>query len=511
MNNAALNKPAAKATAASSTMPKNSPFKIESGPNIGSIGLLTSNQFGANSTPSTLVNPQTAQVAADQKQRADFKAKYGFDMPGTPLVAGSMNNIAGVKAKDPNQNQVQPKTTLGTKDQSPSTVSGTNTQINAPGGVTSPSFTPYSNATVGTPANTTIAPTVSQPTGPYQSAVSGLVGMAGQPGAAYTNQMNTANDINAQLAQSRTQEAQALANNASPADQYGRSIEYQQGAGGILQNLFLNQQNALASQFQGATNLVNAANTQQGLQQSAYSSAAGLTTPQLGQYGQAYYNPYTAGQAGGGSGVSPSDPFYATLQNYAQMAANGQYAGIPSSITGNAVLNNQMNEMAKAINPNYNPVTSSAFSSSQGAQTQQIATWTSAKQQASNLGANLTSLINSAGINPNDVNKLNTAVQTWATNTSSPQYATFHNLVADLSNTYAQVLTPSGGTVTDYVRSISDSLLNPSASGKSILQVISDLDGQVNAKIAGVQTSYNAGTSNGSANTNTSGGANPWH
>jgi len=167
--------------------------------------------------------------------------------------------------------------------------------------------------------------------------------------------------------------------------------------------------------------------------------------------------------------------------------------------------------MAKAINPNYNPVTSSAFSSSQGAQTQQIATWTSAKQQASNLGANLTSLINSAGINPNDVNKLNTAVQTWATNTSSPQYATFHNLVADLSNTYAQVLTPSGGTVTDYVRSISDSLLNPSASGKSILQVISDLDGQVNAKIAGVQTSYNAGTSNGSANTNTSGGANPWH
>lgn len=486
INNPALNK-TAPATAKTS-LPTN--FKIQSGPTIGAGGLLAGNNLGGSPTISHQALQSTSVLTPEQKLQNENAAKYpGVFQPYTPSL--------GLKAASQNDT-VKPKTTvLATKDQSNNQSPLTTTEEqnkNILGGMGG-----SQTQTGGATGPTSTTTTETQPTGPYRTAVSGLIGMGGQPGQAYTNQIQTANDINAALAQSRLEEAQALANNVAPANQYGRSIEYQQGAGALLQNLFLNRQNALASQFQGASTLVNAANTQQGLQQSALQGAANLTAPQLGAYGQTYYSPFTAGQAGGGAGVSPSDPFYATLQNYAQMAANGQYAGIPTSITGNAVLNDQLNQMAKQINPNYNPVQSSAQSGIQTQQTQQVAAYQSALQQARNVQSQLTDLISQFGLNPSDINAANAGLQAIARNTSDTRYSKLNNYIQSIANLYSQVLTPVGGSATDTTRGIASSMLDATTKGQGLIDIMNALDQEAQARIAGVPTTGGGSTFSGAA------------
>jgi hypothetical protein len=273
-----------------------------------------------------------------------------------------------------------------------------------------------------------------------------------------------------------------------------------QGQQGALENIGLAQENAANTNQQTATN-------QQSTQQSGLYQAGGLVSPTVGSYGQTQYLP-TGGTVGGGSGssVSPSDPFYATMQTYAEALANNQGTAIPSSITGNPALQAQLLQMAKQINPNFNYNQATATGQSQQAQTGQAQQYQSAAQQASNLGLQLNQVINSTGVNPSDINAANSAIQKIASNTSNPNYATFQNLITDLANTYAQVLTPAGGSTTDMVRTISGSLLDSSMKGSGISQVMQNLDAQVQAKIAGVTTAY--GTQ---SNNTTASGANPWH
>lgn len=284
----------------------------------------------------------------------------------------------------------------------------------------------------------------------------------------------------------------------------------------------LNQQ--YASKLGAAQTAVQNAQQEQTIQQQGLTSALGAVAPITGvAYGTQTIQPGELGANGQGSGgqVSPSDPFYQTLQTYAQQLASNQGASIPSSISGNPVLQAQVLQMAKQINPNFNYNTSQGIAQGQqqvgatggaiaSGQQQTVAQYTSAAQQAQNLGQQLTQLVNAAGINPNDVNKVNSFMQGVANNTSNPNYQTFHNLINDLASTYAQVLTPAGGTVTDKVRDISASLLDATASGQSILQVMKNLDAQVQAKIAGVPTNNSPSTLNGTTNTQ-SNGANPWH
>lgn len=334
--------------------------------------------------------------------------------------------------------------------------------------------------------------------GLYGQLITGLANKANQPSADYTAQQTAANATLDQIKQLQTNQATQIANiEGSPID-----LSLATGQEGILNRLASAKQAALSGQYQAQTNLLSAANTQQGLQQSGLNQAAGLVQPQLGQYGQAQYSPLGGTVGGGtGAGVSQNDPFYQTMQTYAQALATGQGTAIPGSISGNPALQAQLLQMAKQINPNFNYNQSTATGQSQQAQTGQAQQYQSAAQQAQNLGLQLQQVVTQAGINPNDINALNTFIQKIAKNTSDPNYPTFQNLISDLANTYAQVLTPAGGAVTDKVRDISSSLLNSTQSGQSILQVMKNLDAQVQAKIAGTQTAY--GTTN---NTNAGGG-----
>ncbi len=231
---------------------------------------------------------------------------------------------------------------------------------------------------------------------------------------------------------------------------------------------------------------------------SGLGTAVGYGQPQLGQYGQTYYNPLNAGQGGsGGSQVQPNDPFYQTLQSYAQQAATGQYSAIPSSITSNPVLNAQLNEMAKGINPSYNPVTSAAQSQVTANQVGTQAGYQSALQQGQNLQAQLTDLIRTFGLNPGDINAANIGIQQIAKNVSDPHYKQLQNYINDIANTYSQILTPPGGSATDTSRGIAASMLDATASGTSIIDTMRSLDEAAKAKIAGVQTSYGSVGSSG--------------
>lgn len=275
------------------------------------------------------------------------------------------------------------------------------------------------------------------------------------------------------------------------------------------------KQNAVSNAIAGQNSQVNAGYsagslglTGQQQQQTGLNAILGATKPQLGSYGQTFYQPTEAGQSGtGNGGITTGSDMDNALNQYAKMAANGQIAGIPSEITSNPVLNAELNKRATVINPNYNPVTSSAQSGIITSQEQQKQQYQSALQQGQNLQAQLKDLITSFGLNPNDINALNSGLQKIASNTSDSRYKVLNNYINDIANTYSQILTPPGGAATDTTRSIAASMLDATASGTSIIDTMRSLDAAAQAKIAGVPTltGQNNGASSGGNYTSASG------
>ncbi len=199
-----------------------------------------------------------------------------------------------------------------------------------------------------------------------------------------------------------------------------------------------------------------AANTAAGTQ---YSAAAGYAQPQLGSIGQVPFNPLDSSQ-----GAVLGSTQQGGITGAGQLLGQFQGAQAAGAAGGQ---------------------TQAAITSTQG---QQVAGYQSALQQGQNLQSQLGDLITTFGLNPNDLNKVNTGLQIIARNTSSPQYKILQNYVNDIANTYAQILTPPGGSATDTTRGIAASMLDATASGQSLLAVMQSLDQAAKAKIAGVST-----------------------
>ena len=130
-----------------------------------------------------------------------------------------------------------------------------------------------------------------------------------------------------------------------------------------------------------ALNPLEAEQTAQAAETTGLNTAAQTSVGTPAAYGQTVFNPVTGEYTGGSSGVSPTDPFYPTMQQYASLAANGNYNSIPASITGNAVLNAQLIQMAQQINPSFNPTLAQSSATTQ-ATGQQLQTQVSATTQA---------------------------------------------------------------------------------------------------------------------------------
>lgn len=377
------------------------------------------------------------------------------------------------------------------------------------------------------------------PTTPFSQSVNGLVSLGSNPMEAYNeNQNNAQNDQKALVGASGiTPTEQNILNqennlgksfNVSNVDttalEPGLTIGQVSGQQGALLNAYNTGLQNLQTQYgqaqgqqqlqqQGLNEAGGLANTgasnatsQQGTQQSALGAAGGLSQPVQVPYSNQYISPVNGEPVGGSTG---NYSITSAAQQYAKMVQNGQmsYSDAVSALSGYGPAGQQA--LNSALPSGFNVNQSNATASSQSAQTQQVQQYKSASQQAKNLGLQLNQLLSAGGINPSDLNAANKAIQAIASNTSDPNYQTFQNLISDLANTYAQVLTPAGGSTTDMVRSISQNLLNSSMSGQGISQVMDNLDSQVQAKISGVTTAYGNGT-----NTNTNSGdstANPWH
>lgn len=241
--------------------------------------------------------------------------------------------------------------------------------------------------------------------------------------------------------------------------------------------------------------------TQQGLTaqsqtQSALSSAGNLAQPQVTTVGQTSFDPTTGNFSNNVGGFSSE-----VMQQYAQMAASGQYTAIPSTITSNPVLNAQLNAAARALNPNYTPI------GAQGASG--VLAGIPALQSANTAAEGIKNTIkNYLSVNPT----LNTSdlaagnlLQQWiqGKQLTDPKYQILFNNLDEYTNTLAPIL-GVGGNPTNLKTQIAQGFVNAAASGKSIVQVLDAMSELATHKIQDLQ---NGALGNGTSVPDTTGGS----
>lgn len=369
------------------------------------------------------------------------------------------------------------------------------------------------------PANTNTNSSASQN---FPSLVKTVSNMAAQPTAAFTQAQNTANQALQQLEQSRMNEAQALSANA----QNAIPLEFQQGRAQVLQTQYQQQQNALAQQYSGAIAAEQAATGQQQTQLGGAEAAVTATTPQLGQYGQAYYQPLSAGATGASAGVAPTDPFYQVLQSYAQDLVNNQPGAVPSSISGNSVLWNQVLQMAQKINPNFNYNASVAGGAAQQSNIQTGGTASTTANQniyntalsnlanyqnmASNIksfGDQLLNNMNTAGINPLLSQYANMTLNQLQTQFSSTGYATFNTNIQGLQARVSDLL--NTGEIPSSATAGAQAIVNGNINLNAMEATLNQVNNEANAIVQNQASIAKNAYSNIQANTGTgTGGGN---
>lgn len=257
-----------------------------------------------------------------------------------------------------------------------------------------------------------------------------------------------------------------------------------EGNAAILAQTTAAQQQAAAAGGEMALKGTAQGLTAQQQTQSGMLGAAGLT-PEALRYG---------GTAGGT--LNPLN----NLDSIASQVISGQISPAQARAMGGNISTweGALNQALLAKNPQYNEAKMQgayeATQSTSGTQTGTVESYKSALQQGQNLKAQLTDLITSFNLNPADINKANQGLQAIASNVSDPRYKILQNYVNDIANTYAQVLTPPGGSQTDTTRGLAASMLDSTMAGKGLITVMDSLDQAANAKIAGVKTQGGAGT-----------------
>lgn len=199
-----------------------------------------------------------------------------------------------------------------------------------------------------------------------------------------------------------------------------------------------------------------------------------------------------------GLGITGNSVGYFTGLIQAVQNSNGDMnaAHVPTAIQ--PIMNQILQQMSGG---QYSPGNASINYGLQGTQAAQQAAYQSASQQANALSGQLQTLITSSKINPSNLTAVNGIIQGVSNFASDPNYQQFSNLLTDIASRYAQVLTPTGGNVTDYKAQTAQGLLSGLASGQSISQVLGTLDQQAKAVITNVPTTgLNTGLNSGIPN-----------
>jgi len=245
----------------------------------------------------------------------------------------------------------------------------------------------------------------------------------------------------------------------------------------------------------GLNQALGSANTQQQLQISGLGTAAGYAQPSPAAYGQSVFNPLTR-QYEGNSGLPPE-----TMAQYAQMAANGQYSAIPSSITSNPVLSAQLNAAAQQINPAYNPIASQAQGATQASNIQTLGTAGASSaagltQQMSQLQSSangaeanfnlLTNIAQQGGVNNFDQPALNQIEQNVKKGLiGDDAVIQFRSIIQTVRSQYASII--GGGTPSVEALQEAQQIIPDNVSINSLKNLGVNLRADAQNRIAGIQ------------------------
>jgi hypothetical protein len=159
-----------------------------------------------------------------------------------------------------------------------------------------------------------------------------------------------------------------------------------------------------------------------------------------------------------------------------------------------------MNQMAKAINPNYNPVVSSAQSASTASNVQTAGTaatnasntgYSGAVQEYQNNNANYTALTGISSqvtgtlqnyANTGALTDYNAAVNSLQSHLSNPDYQKFVTAIGNAQASYQAILGSSGVTPTKADQDAVNAL-NPNSSASTIVAALNQLSADAHALI----------------------------
>lgn len=389
---------------------------------------------------------------------------------GVPLSSNNPPMNSAGTAPAPNfesitgQKTYQPFPSIGTQYTPTGTIPGLISPHAPVGGVSSAPVASHSVTTDGQGSTTSkvtyVQPDTSQQSNPTTSIPSfsdyagtqeaGAQGLYGSGLTQEQQAFQNAQALQAKLAGSQTNEANELANmqgNPIP-------IEFQQGRGNIVQQAFQTQQAALSSQEQAQATLAGTGANLASAGQAGLGAATTAVSPHLGTVGtQTYYNPVTSQTTTGGTNTP----------------ATGGIA------QGEAALGSTLPAMSAGI------------------------------QAAQQVQGDINTLISTKNLNPYAANALN-SINQWAQGQqlSNPAY---NELVGDL-NDYAGKIAPiigAMGVQTDAKTFIAQQMLNGSAQGQTITQVLDNLNTLLGQSYSSAQKAAYGGQpaeSNGTANSN---------
>lgn len=474
-------------------------------------------------TPTANVTPAPTTIPSNQqnppKPQSPMAPSTQSTLPAAPIAPLAQATI------QPNQNDPTYNPVTGSSAQNPIQ---SNSGLLYQAAQNSPTF----NSTAGTLANLSLN---GSPTAPGYTAQTAQYGAGnipiGQEAQAIADQYGKKI---ANVGQTGAQfEAGQLTTGTSPIAEGNAAVTAQTtaaqqqalatGENAALQgiNYKLQGQNQAAN---AANEAAGTANTGQGLLQAGLQEAGGLLQPQLGQPGQAYYNPQT-GTAEGSQNGAPAGIDPGVWAKYQQDYATGQFGAIPASILNNAELAGQL-QQSTPTGFNYNTATGEAQGQQalaaaplQGQATGAAATAAAPGQaSASNIttagtagtagtAASLQSTIGTY----NNMSALNTTadqqaktvqqvLQSTGLNQGVPEYnkainslsgrlgnanvTALTSAVTEMQNVYSQLLS-SGGTTPSGSEAQALSLLNPSSTPAQINSAIKQLQTAAYNKLSG--------------------------
>lgn len=314
----------------------------------------------------------------------------------------------------------------------------------------------------------------------------------------------------------------AIASQSTSARMAALADAQQAALAGTGQQLTANQQQASAQQA-----ALGGANTQQSQQISGLGTAAGLASPNLGAYGQGYYNPLTGQNTdtNGGGSLNPVN----NIQSIAKQVVSGQISPSQAASLGGNVPNFEgaLNQEILKMNPGYNAASSEGQFQARQANTvtsgtagtnayagvygQFLPQYYAVKQDVDNvdsLGQLLLNTASAGGINPFDLKYANNSLSWLRNNISSEKQIAFNAALSDFAGAASKLLASGSGQIPTDVSGNIQKIADGSISLGALNAMVQQAKLAGNAKLQNSATPVNqAGSMVGAPKVNAPGGA----